>query len=40
MHILGGLVDAAMNSTTFGCLNLVITSTCVTHPTHNGISSR
>ena len=28
MHILGGLVDAAMNSTTFGCLSAVITRTC------------
>jgi hypothetical protein len=28
MHILGGLVDAAMNSTTLGCRNDVITRTC------------
>jgi hypothetical protein len=27
MHILGGLVDAAMNSTTFGCRSDVITRT-------------
>jgi hypothetical protein len=27
MHILGGLVLAAMNSTTLGCLNAVITLT-------------
>lgn len=27
MHILGALVDAAMNSTTFGCRNAVITRT-------------
>jgi hypothetical protein len=28
MHILGALVQAAMNSTTFGCRNAVITRTC------------
>ena len=28
MHILGALVDAAMNSTTLGCRNAVITRTC------------
>jgi hypothetical protein len=27
MHILGALVDAAMNNTTLGCLNDVITLT-------------
>jgi hypothetical protein len=28
MHSLGGLVEAAMNNTTLGCLNAVITRTC------------
>jgi hypothetical protein len=28
MHILGGLVDAAMKSTTLGCRKAVITRTC------------
>jgi hypothetical protein len=29
MHILGGRVQAAMKSTTFGCRNEVITRTCL-----------
>ncbi len=28
MHMRGGLVHAAMNNTTFGCRNAVITLTC------------
>ncbi len=28
MHILGALVEAAINNTTFGCLSAVITLTC------------
>jgi hypothetical protein len=31
MHILGGFVHAAMNSTTFGCRNAVIMRTWCRH---------
>ena len=34
MHILGGLVHAAMNSTTFGCRRAVITRTYLRHTVH------
>jgi hypothetical protein len=33
MHILGGLVQAAMNSTTLGCRSAVITRTYASPPT-------
>jgi hypothetical protein len=38
MHILGGLVLAAMNSTTLGCLNAVITLTSCLDMKHKHVN--